>query len=249
MASEGEDAAQKVAISLVKQFPQEKKVRDVAENHLRRIISRLQSAGQYEEALAAVERHGELLSQLEDPKLSGELTASVYDSSARVHMAAKNWAQAVDVYEKGLKHVPNASLLETNFIYCCQEWLRDALEQEGEAGAQNVAIDLLKRFPENKDLRKLVENHLQRVAVRLCDDEKFADAIACVDRHKDLLAALGNSDVADDVLETVYDRWARTYFKKDWAKAIETYELGLKRVPKSALLKNNLKYSQQEAKK
>jgi tetratricopeptide (TPR) repeat protein len=47
----------------------------------------------------------------------------------------------------------------------------------------------------------------------------------------------------------VWDRWARTYFRKDWDEAIRVYEKALKQFPKSFQLKNNRDYWKQEKRK
>ncbi len=47
-----------------------------------------------------------------------------------------------------------------------------------------------------------------------------------------------------------WNQWAGTYIdQKDWPKAIEVYEAGLKLHPDAGVLKNNLKYCQQQSKK
>jgi tetratricopeptide (TPR) repeat protein len=249
LQKDGEPATQRLAIALLKRFPQEKGVRDVVENHLHRVVYRLRDAGKYDEALATIDRQADLLSALGDAKLAQELAASVYDSSARTHMRDRKWEPAVAVYQNARTRLPESRSIQNNLVFCCQEWLSDSLQQDGEAATQKLAIALLKRFPQERGVRDVTKNHFRRLVLSLRDKGKFADALAVVDRHQELLSALDDKRAADEAVEAVYDGWARTFFDKDWPKAIEIYQMGLKRVPKSALLANNLKYCQQQAQK
>src|SRR5262245_43944393 len=95
-------------------------------------------------------------------------------------------------------------------------------------------------------VRKATRDQVVRVMNRLKKDEKLEEGISFVRRNTELVKHLAE---ADSMAASLYDAWARTYWKKDWDKAISTYEKGLKELPNDRVLKGNLKYSQGQKKK
>jgi hypothetical protein len=112
-----------------------------------------------------------------------------------------------------------------------------------------LAVALLRRLGTIEAVRDVARNHFRRVVLGLREKGKFEEALGSIKRHQELLDLLSDKDTANDMLEAVYDGWARTFFQKDWSKAIGIYRDGLKQVPDSGLLQNNLRYCEQQAKK
>jgi len=63
-------------------FESSSEVRDVAVNHVGRVVAGLRQDGKFKEALAAVDRHAELLRKLKKPDEIEALSVSVYDAWA-----------------------------------------------------------------------------------------------------------------------------------------------------------------------
>lgn len=96
-------------------------------------------------------------------------------------------------------------------------------DKELQSGAAGVYYDWAKTFRDKKEWVKALEV-FEKGIKRLPEDKELTDHAA-----------------------GVYDQWARTFFEKDWDAAIAKYDEGLKRFPKSSLLKNNREFC--EAKK
>ena len=248
-ARQGDEAAQTAMLAMLTRFADVPEIKDVGRNHFRRVVIKLRDDGKYDEALAAIGRHAELLKRIDAEKEAISMTTDVYNAWAKKHMQAKRWNEAVGVYEKARSQAPPGTRPDDNLAYVAQEWAKDAYTSGGEEKARPVLVDLLKRFAGDREVRDVAQNHFHRVIFELRDKGKYDDALAAIDRHKDLLEALDDKDEANEMIAAVYEGWARTYFKKDWAKAIEVYQQGLKQVPNSSLLKNNLEYCQEQAKK
>ncbi len=246
---QGDEAAQKTMISLLARFADVPEVKDVARDHFRRVVIELRDKGKYDEALAAIGRQSELLKRIDAEKEAKEMTSDVYNAWAKKHMQSKHWNEAVAVYEKARAQAPKGSRPDDNLAYVAQEWAKDAYARVGEKEASRVLVDLLKRFKDDSEIRDVAQSHFHRVVLSLSKKGEHEEALAAIERHKDLITAIGDKDEEGEMIAAVYEGWARTYFKKDWAKAIEIYERGLKQAPDSSLLKNNLEYCREQAKK
>jgi tetratricopeptide (TPR) repeat protein len=83
----------------------------------------LAKAGRYEEALAVLAVGREVVGDGKGSK-GGALRANavaVYDAWAQGHMKRGEWAEAIEVYERGLAALPGDKHLAHNLAYCRQE--------------------------------------------------------------------------------------------------------------------------------
>jgi tetratricopeptide (TPR) repeat protein len=242
---DGEDKARAVLAAQLQRFPKVPDVAEAAQAYVHQVARDLKEAGKFAEAQALIDRHKELL---KDEGQAKDLSVAAYDDQARKLSKAGQWNEAVTVYEKALQRFPNDSHLRNNLAYTAQEWVRHVYEKGGgEEKARTVVLDLLQRFPNDKDVQDVAKGHVQRVVRKFRDAGKFEEALAVVDRHKDVLK---DADEAKDLAVGVYDAWARTFFKdKRWAEAIAIYDKGLLRFPDASLLTNNRKYCQAQLKK
>lgn len=119
--AEGEASALKLVNDLVTRFETLKEVKEVAENHALRVVHKLRSDGKFEEALAAMDRHADLLRRLDKADDIQDLAESVYDSWADTFMDQHEWSRAIEIYEQGLRQYKDSSHLENNLAYCRQQ--------------------------------------------------------------------------------------------------------------------------------
>jgi len=249
-AKKGEDEAMALLAKQLKRFPNVAEVRDVASNHVHRLLSGLRDAGKYDEALTTLERHDAFLKEVLKDKGAKEikdLARAVYDGWAKKRVAVKDYAGALEVYDKALKRLPGDTHLKNNLEYTIQEWSKDVLDQGNETKAREVILAQLARFPDSRGVIDVAESHTYRAVRKLSDAGKYEEALAAIDRHKELLKA-AFKDKADAKLgelgADVYDGWARKM--PDRGQALGVYQQGLKRLPANHKLKNNLIYSAQE---
>jgi tetratricopeptide (TPR) repeat protein len=125
-------------------------VRGVAENHVRRLVDDLASREKYDDALAVVDRSADLLG---DPGQKVKLADIVYDRWADRFSSKKDWKQAVDVYEKGLKKFPGESHLEQNAVAIWYQWAEGYSSAKDWPNAIRIYEQGVKRFPNNSVLK------------------------------------------------------------------------------------------------
>ncbi|MBI2823569.1 MAG: hypothetical protein HYX69_02630 [Planctomycetia bacterium] len=240
---EGEAQAKEVLLRLLAKYREVQGVKDVADNHIFRLLRKLEEAGKYNEALAAVDRNREILVALGKENEADELAATVYDAQARKLVKEGHWADAVAVYAEGLQKLPDQSRLTGNLAYNCQEWLDDVRQHQGEEAARKIALALLAQFPDQSRIKEVVKHHCIRVVVKLKEAGKFEEGVAAIERHQDVLDALGDQGAKNDMVEAVFDGWARSFWKNGkWEEAIAIYQQGLQLAPDDSLLENNLDY-------
>lgn len=231
---EGEAKACEVLALLLQRFPEIATLNKVAVGHVQRIVGLLSDAGNFEESLAAIERHQQFLVEKETAE---DLYQSVYDSWATSFTDQKNYEQAVVVYERGLGRFPDNAHLKQNIVYTMQEWAKNVYASEGAEKALEVFLDLQKRFPDMNEIDQLAKSHVQRVIGSLLDADKFPDAIEAIAAHK---ALLDGQDDARNLALTVYDAWADGFLEKqEWQSAIDIYAKGLGQYPADSHLSNN----------
>jgi len=130
------------------------RVRGVAENHVHRLVDDLASREKYDDALAVVERSTDLLG---DPGQKAKLADILYDRWADRFSGKKEWKQAVEVYEKGLKRFPGDSHLEQNAVATWYQWAEVHSSAKDWPNAIRVYEQGVKRFPNSSVLKNNLE--------------------------------------------------------------------------------------------
>jgi tetratricopeptide (TPR) repeat protein len=151
---DGDDAARKLLAMLAERFPDMPEVGGASKGHLQRSVQELTKQGKYDEALAAVERAGDLL---KDEKESAKLFGLVYDSWAEGLRKKKDWQGAVDVYSAALQRLPNEKRLEQNAVFTWNQWAKTYMEAKDWTGAIKVLENGVKSFPGNSTLKQNVK--------------------------------------------------------------------------------------------
>ncbi|OAI50286.1 hypothetical protein AYO44_05730 [Planctomycetaceae bacterium SCGC AG-212-F19] len=237
----GEDPAKEFLAAMLKRFPDRRDVHGRVSYHVQRLADQLLELEKPAEAEAVIDRHAHLLV---DAKAGRELYVRVYQRSAAKCLKDRNWEGAATIWHKGLKRFPDESDFKSMLAAGVQDAAWDIYGKEGEEPARQFFGRMQERFPKSPEVPDRLSYHVARVASKFQEAGKFEEAVAAVDRHKGLL-----KDDFEKQSAAVYDRWARTYFKKDWAAAIAVYEKGLERFPSNSLLKNNVDYCREQKKK
>ena len=151
-----------------------------------------------------------------------------------------HWEKATDVYAAGLGRFPAMEKLQGNIGWFAQEWAKEVAAGQGPDKAADVLRALKQKFPGLQNVAQSAKNHLNNTVNALVRDRKHEEALAVLERLKDL--AEGEADV-ERLAAFAYDRWARMFIdKKDWDGAIAIYDKGLARYPDQGLLKQNKAY-------
>lgn len=123
LQAEGQEGrAKEVLLRLLARFPDVPDVADIARNHVPLVVQELRRKGKYTEALAALDRHLDLLQELHGAKAEKErqqLGGGVYDAWAKT-LFKKDWDGAIAIYDKGLEVFQDSSLLRHNRDYCVE---------------------------------------------------------------------------------------------------------------------------------
>lgn len=126
-----------------------------------------------------------------------------------------------------------------------QDWLKATFDKQGEEKGRALALRLLKENPTDTGLRAVTRGQVIGGLNGLKSAGKFEEGIAYVGRNKELVK---DDAEARSMAAGLYDAWARTYWRKNWDRAIAIYEKGLADCPKDRLLETNLKYCQAQKK-
>lgn len=245
-----EARAVEVLIALAKRFPENGDVKDVGVNHVRRIVYALRDAGRIDDALAAIERHRELLEAVGDSDEVEDIKQGVYGGSVKSLLHNKQWQPALALLEKSLRTEPDNSDLRDMLAYVVQEYGRAVYQTQGEEPGRTLMIELLARFPDQEDVQEVVASLVGRAIRPLIEEKKFDEALAAVRRHADVFKGIKDKNAYNELLVHAYDRWGHDLMEqKNWAAAIKLYQRALVEVPDDSLLTNNLEYSQQELNK
>jgi tetratricopeptide (TPR) repeat protein len=182
----------------------------------------LRDARRFEDALRAIEVHAHLLRDRDE---AHQLSLAVYDAWVVELRTSHDWDGAVDVYEQALRRFPRDRHLENNLIYSVQEGARDIETRAGEEKAREFLARQARKFRNLAGMGDIVPGHVQRGARGLSGPGKYEDALAYIDRHKDLF---DDPDKPRSLAVSVYDDWAESLRKKnDWDGAVGVYEKGL----------------------
>lgn len=235
-AKGGVPAAAAVAKALAAKFPGVESVAMSGGREVGRTVHESIGNGKFEAALAAVDQGKELLPGNE----AQELYFAAYDGWAKRHMQEGQWEKAADVYAAGLGRFPAMEKLQGNIGWFAQEWAKEVAAGEGPEKAADVLRALKQKFPGLQGVVQSAKNHLNNTVNALVRASKHEEALAELERLKDL--AEGEADV-ERLAVFAYDRWARTFIdKKDWDGAIAIYDKGLARYPGQGLFKQNKAY-------
>lgn len=240
-AEKGPAAALAQLRELVKRFAGNVHVTEAAGQHVRRTVRALADAGNRGEALAALEEGQDLLPTAPDRQ---QVAVYVFDTSARAHMKAGEWAEAAEVYAEALARFPEESLLVQNIAYLAQEWSKAAYAGGGPAEAERVARVLAEKFPGVKGAAESGANQLRRTVSELVRSGRHEEALRALEGGAALLA--GDPQAAD-LHVFVFDSWAKARMEAGaWAEAAEVYVQALARFPAQRQLRGNAGYLAQE---
>jgi tetratricopeptide (TPR) repeat protein len=235
-AKGGPAAAAAVAKYLAVKFPGIESVANSGGREVARTVYDSIDNGEFEFALAAVDQGKDVLPGNE----AEELYFAAYDGWARHHLQDGQWENAADVYVAGLARFPSMEKLQGNIGWLAQEWAKEVAAGQGPDQAADVLRELKQKFPGVQDVERAAQNHLNNTVNALVQDLKHEEALAVLERLKDLAA--GEKDV-EGLAVFAYDRWARTFIdKKDWDGAIAIYDKGLTEYPKQGLFERNKAY-------
>jgi tetratricopeptide (TPR) repeat protein len=235
-AKGGTPAAAAVTKALAEKFPNVESVAGSGGKEVARTVYDSIENGKFEVALAAVDQGKELLPEDE----AQDLYFAAYDGWARRYMQDGQWEKAADVYSAGLTRFPAMEKLQGNIAWFAQEWAKEVASAQGPDKAADVLRALKQKFPGVQGVAQSAQNHLNNTVNALVRDGKHEEALAVLERLKDL--ADGEADV-ESIAVFVYDRWARTFIdKKEWDGAIAIYDKGLAGYPNQGLLEQNKAY-------
>ena len=163
---------------------------------------------------------------------------------ANAMMDANEHGKAVSVLRAARERGPKDARLTNNLIYAVQEWARAVYKKDGEEKARALLLQEIKKSADLVGLKGVAAGHAERVIRDFQEAGKHEEALAAVERNRDLFR---DAAAAKALSASVFDDWARKLTRdKQWGKAVEVYEKGLKRLPGDNLLKTNLIYAIQE---
>jgi tetratricopeptide (TPR) repeat protein len=195
-------------------------------------IRGLRDAGRYAEAVEALDRFGDLLTKADEVR---EMYRHLYDRWADDYLQKKDPARAVDIYELADRKFPKDKHVWNNLAATIQDWAI-GLQADGREGeAKAVLLRALVRFPAVPDVAEVARNHVPLLVQGLRKEGTYAEALAVLDRHLDLLQELHGAKAAAErerIGRQVYHAWAgRHRERKEWDKALEVYEKGIRHLP------------------
>ena len=153
-ANKGAEASEVFLKKQLARFKKIDQVQGVAANHLRGLVGDLASREKYDDALAIIDRSANLLG---DSRQKAELADVLYDRWADHFSSKKDWAQAVKVYDKGLKRFPGDAHLEQNAAALWYNWANGYSNAKDWPNAIRVYEQAAKRFPNDSVLKNNLE--------------------------------------------------------------------------------------------
>src|SRR5262249_28064283 len=137
---------------------------------------------------------------------------------------------------KGRNLYPDEKRLVNKLRYTIQEWLRYALDKQGEDKARELAAAVKKEHAGLDGTDGLIAAHVRNAVEKHLRSGKYAEARAALERHTDLLS----KDEKLKLIRLVVDRQARERLdKKDWKGALAIYTTALADMPGDGHLTDN----------
>ncbi len=228
---EGEKKSKEMLVLWGMRFKNIVAVRDVVKQHVRHVWEELGKAGRYEEAITAIERHGDLFAdKAEVENISSEL----YLSWSSDLIKQRQFAASVAVLEKAMAFKPGHSPFTNNLAYAVQEWLRETYDKQGEDKAREVMLAVAKKLQDVQGVGAVLQNHVHRVVQQMSQKGKYEEALSALERYQELIAEPAT------IAASVYDTWADSLVrKKNWQAAVDVYGKALKKYPADSHLSHN----------
>ncbi|HKB35533.1 MAG TPA: hypothetical protein VKD72_03710, partial [Gemmataceae bacterium] len=153
-----EGDANAVLLRALIRFPDVPDVAEIARDHVPLLVQKLRNDGMYPDALAALDRHWDLLQELHGSKAEaerGHIGQDVYQVWAGGHKKKKKWENALEVYEKGMKHLPKERDLREQAAGVYDAWARTYWDKGKKDWDGGIAIydRGIKRFPDSSLLK------------------------------------------------------------------------------------------------
>lgn len=200
-------------------------------------------AGNWERALQVVAPGLAKLDQVPREELA-KWAEGLHSRWAESEMRRGNLAGALDILARRLTEQPQDRRLANHLAYVVQERLAQAAAKEGTDAADKLVPDLLARFSQVGDVKRVATAHLQRRVQKLADEGKHDEALAAAARLADLV---GDAKLAAESAAAVYDRWAMKHADaKRWEEALAVYEKALPALADKRRAENNVRFIVQE---
>jgi tetratricopeptide (TPR) repeat protein len=200
-------------------------------------------AGNWQKALAVAQP---ALAKL-DAAPREELTnwaGALHTRWVQSEMKRGNFTAALDILSQRLAEQPQDKRLADHLAYVVQERLRDAAAKEGPEAAEKILPELVARFDQFADVKRVATAHLQRSVQKLSDEGKYDQALVAAARMAGLVS---DPKLAAETIASVYDRWALKLAKdKRWDEALDVYEKALPRLADKSRAENNIRFIVQE---
>ena len=149
----------------------------------------------------------------------------------------KQYSEAGDVLQRGLKRFPKDYRLGRNVAYLTQEWSKQLVQDGKEEEATKMMATFVQRYPNNWGLKQVTVGSVSRQINGHLKAGETGLAIELIDENQ---SALSGQDFLK-LKRRAYDLHADKFIKaKDWAAAVASYKAALEKVPGDYHLKNNL---------
>jgi tetratricopeptide (TPR) repeat protein len=153
-------------------------------------------------------------------------------------------AEACGVLARAMKFYPKDGRFAGNLCYVVQEWADQVGKKEGEDKARELLLEQVRLYPQVPRLKEVGLGHVHRAVTRLQKAGRHAEALAAIDRYKDLIPS---DKERTDLVHIVADRWAKQLRGAgDFAGALDVYDSTLKGRPEDRHLTSNRTFTMQE---
>jgi tetratricopeptide (TPR) repeat protein len=170
--------------------------------------------------------------------------ASIHARWVQSEMRQGNFTAALDLLAQRLAEQPDDKKMTNQLAYVVQERLRDAAAKDGPEAAEKAIPELVARFSQFGDVKRVATAHLQRSVQKLSDDGRYEEALVAAGR---IASAVSDQKLAGETAANVYDRWALKLAKdKKFEEALDVYEKALPTLPDKSRAENNIRFIVQE---
>lgn len=150
LSQAGASQAKQLLIDQIARFPDIGGIRDVAENHARRVVYQTLDEGEYEKSLQTIDNHKPLF---DDERDSTRLVQAVFDRWSAARGKDEGWQAAIDVYAAGLARLPGDRHLTRNAVASWHQWARPHIDSKEWSVAIDIYERALQHFPEDSTLK------------------------------------------------------------------------------------------------